>query len=130
MKSVISHVGIHCADLDASALFYDAVLATLGSRRVVELGFGIGYGENMPDFWIYEYPEDWPRTMPNRQVHLAFGATDAAGVRAFHNAAVNTGAQSIHAPRLWPEYHELYYGAFVLDPDGNNVEAVCHTGNS
>ena len=64
---------------------------------------------------------------PVREVHLAFAAADRAAVDAFHAAAVAAGAESLHAPRLWPAYHESYYGAFVRDPDGNNIEAVCHT---
>ena len=64
---------------------------------------------------------------PNREMHVAFVAPDAEHVRAFHAAAMEQGAESLHEPRLWPEYHEHYYGAFVRDPDGNNVEAVCHT---
>ena len=59
-------------------------------------------------------------------MHLAFQAADADHVRAFHTAATEFGAETLHAPRLWFEYHERYYGAFVRDPDGNNVEAVCH----
>ena len=62
----------------------------------------------------------------NREVHIAFVAPDRAAVRAFFAAAVATGAQVLHEPRVWPEYHPDYYGAFVRDPDGNNVEAVCH----
>ena len=58
--------------------------------------------------------------------HIAFVAPDRAAVRAFHQAALDVGAEELHAPRIWPEYHETYYGAFVRDPDGNNVEAVCH----
>ena len=64
---------------------------------------------------------------PNREVHIAFTAPSAEVVRQWHDAAVEAGAESLHAPRLWPEYHEGYFGAFVRDPDGNNVEAVCHT---
>ena len=63
---------------------------------------------------------------PNREVHIAFEADDRASVRAFFEAAVNRGAEVLHEPRVWPEYHPDYYGAFVRDPDGNNVEAVCH----
>ncbi|MFC6085779.1 VOC family protein [Sphaerisporangium aureirubrum] len=61
-----------------------------------------------------------------RESHIAFSAQDRASVRAFFDAAVATGAAVLHEPRLWPEYHPGYYGAFVRDPDGNNVEAVCH----
>ena len=60
-------------------------------------------------------------------MHLAFAADGRAAVDAFHAAAVAAGAESLHAPRLWPQYHASYYGAFVRDPDGNNIEAVCHT---
>ena len=63
---------------------------------------------------------------PNRETHFAFVAADEDAVRAFHDAAVELGAESLHSPRLWPEYHAGYFGAFVRDPDGNNVEAVCH----
>ena len=61
-----------------------------------------------------------------RESHIAFTAPDRAGVRAFFQAATALGADMLHEPRLWPEYHPDYYGAFVRDPDGNNVEAVCH----
>lgn len=63
---------------------------------------------------------------PNREVHVAFSAADINQVQAFYDTAVGQGAESLHAPRLWPEYHPGYFGAFVRDPDGNNVEAVCH----
>ena len=63
---------------------------------------------------------------PAREIHIAFSARDRAGVRAFFDAAVSHGAEVLHEPREWPEYHDAYYGAFVRDPDGNNVEAVCH----
>ncbi len=63
---------------------------------------------------------------PNRENHIAFAAADEDAVRAFHQAALRQGAESLHEPRLWPEYHPGYFGAFVRDPDGNNVEAVYH----
>jgi catechol 2,3-dioxygenase-like lactoylglutathione lyase family enzyme len=62
-----------------------------------------------------------------RETHLAFTAASREAVRAFFAAATGAGAEVLHEPRLWPEYHASYYGAFVRDPDGNNVEAVCHT---
>jgi catechol 2,3-dioxygenase-like lactoylglutathione lyase family enzyme len=73
-----------------------------------------------PSFWLA------PLTTgePNRQVHIAFQAPDRVAVHAFFEAAVSA---VLHHPRVWPEYHPTYYGAFVRDPDGNNVEAVCHT---
>ena len=121
---MIDHLGINCRDLAASAAFYDTVLGVLGHTRVMDYGVAIGYGrEGEPDFWIAR----WEGTEPNREIHVAFTAPDAETVRDFHAAALRHGAEELHAPRVWPEYHPGYYGAFVRDPDGNNVEAVCHT---
>ena len=104
--------------------FYDAVLAPLGGGRVMDFGEVVGYGlAGKPEFWIGPLVSG----EPNRENHLAFTAQDRAGVRAFFDAAVSLGAPVLHEPRAWPEYHEGYYGAFVRDPDGNNVEAVCHS---
>jgi catechol 2,3-dioxygenase-like lactoylglutathione lyase family enzyme len=120
---MIDHLGINCEDIDAAKRFYDTVLGVLGHGRIMEYGDFVGYGsDGKPDFWIGRY-ENMP---PQREVHIAFEAPDAATVRAFHEAAVGLGAEVLHEPRMWPEYHECYYGAFVRDPDGNNVEAVCH----
>ncbi len=120
---MIDHVSIQCADPAASASFYDAVLAPLGGTRVMDFGPVVGYGiPPKPDFWI------GPQQTGDgfRESHLAFTAPDRAAVRAFFAAAVGAGAEVLHEPRVWPEYHPNYYGAFVRDPDGNNVEAVCH----
>jgi catechol 2,3-dioxygenase-like lactoylglutathione lyase family enzyme len=124
---VLDHLSIQCADLAASARFYDAVLAPLGFARVMQHDQATGYGrDRRPWFWL------GPLTTgePNREVHIAFQAADRDAVRAFFDAAVGTGAVVLHEPRVWPEYHPAYYGAFVRDPDGNNVEAVCHTRQS
>ncbi|HEX4867118.1 MAG TPA: VOC family protein [Acidimicrobiales bacterium] len=121
---MLDHLSIQCADASASAAFYDRVLATIGGQRIMELGQIIGYGvPPMPNFWI------GPLTTGEgfRESHIAFTAPDRAAVRAFFEAATEMGAEVLHEPRLWPEYHPSYYGAFVRDPDGNNVEAVCHT---
>jgi catechol 2,3-dioxygenase-like lactoylglutathione lyase family enzyme len=123
MGSMLDHVSIQCADVAASASFYDAVLAPLGAQRVLDFGEVIGYGVPLsPDFWI------GPQSTGDgfRESHIAFSAPDRASVRAFFEAATASGAEALHPPRLWPEYHDNYYGAFVRDPDGNNVEAVCH----
>ncbi|MEV4479099.1 VOC family protein [Micromonospora coxensis] len=120
---MLDHLGIQSRDIPASSAFYDTVLATLGARRMMEFGDVIGYGVESPDFWIS------PVTSPGNgyETHVAFTAPDRAAVQAFHDAAVEAGAEVLHAPRVWPEYHPTYFGAFVRDPDGNNVEAVCHT---
>ncbi len=119
---MIDHVSIQVRDVGASAAFYDAVLAPLGGGRQMDFGDVIGYGVSRPVFWLG--PTETPGEA--REVHLAFTATDRATVRAFFEAAVAQGAEVLHEPRVWPEYHESYFGAFVRDPDGNNVEAVCH----
>lgn len=124
---MIDHLGINCADLARSATFYDAVLGVLGHQRLLDYDVAIGYGTDKPDFWIGRQPEEGPASGPNREIHLAFTASSADEVRAFFAAAVEHGAEVLHEPRHWPEYHDHYYGAFVRDPDGNNLEAVCHT---
>ena len=124
---MIDHLGINCADLPAASAFYDKVLATLGYSRILDFGVALGYGTDKPDFWLGAQPAEGPASGPNREIHVAFSATDAAAVRAFFEAAQEQGAEVLHPPRFWPEYHEHYYGAFVRDLDGNNVEAVCHT---
>ena len=120
---MLDHVGMQSADIAASAAFYDAVLAPLGGARIMDFGEAIGYGvPPHPDFWISRQATG----EGFRESHLAFTAADRATVRAFFDAAVAAGAEVLHEPRLWPEYHANYYGAFVRDPDGNNVEAVSH----
>jgi catechol 2,3-dioxygenase-like lactoylglutathione lyase family enzyme len=120
---MLDHVGFQCADLAASAAFYDAVLAPLGGRRLMDFQVALGYGAgDHADFWIGALNEG----DGFRESHIAFGAADRAAVDAFFQAAVGAGAEVLHEPGLHPEYHDSYYGAFVRDPDGNNVEAVCH----
>jgi catechol 2,3-dioxygenase-like lactoylglutathione lyase family enzyme len=120
---VLDHLSIQCADVATSAAFYDAILEPLGGVRVMDFGEVIGYGvAPTPDFWI----GPWSTGAGFRESHVAFGAPDRGAVRAFFAAAVAAGADVLHEPRVWPEYHPNYYGAFVRDPDGNNVEAVCH----
>jgi catechol 2,3-dioxygenase-like lactoylglutathione lyase family enzyme len=120
---MIDHFGINCADYSKSCEFYDAVLSVLGHTRLMDVGRAIGYGSNgKPDFWI----EDGADRTVGAPTHFAFTAAGQDAVRAFHDTAVGLGAESLHAPRTWPEYHPGYFAAFVRDPDGNNVEAVFH----
>jgi catechol 2,3-dioxygenase-like lactoylglutathione lyase family enzyme len=121
---MLDHLGIQCADLQTRAAFYDAVLEPLGGRRLMDFGVAMGYGVgDKPDFWLgaFDSGEGF------RESHIAFAAPDRDAVRAFFDIAVAAGASVLHEPRVWPEYHPDYYGAFVRDPDGNNVEAVCHS---
>jgi catechol 2,3-dioxygenase-like lactoylglutathione lyase family enzyme len=120
---MIDHLSLQCGDVAASAAFYDAVLAPIGGSRAMDFGEVVGYGSaGRPEFWI----GPWQTGEGFRESHIAFIAADRAGVRAFFDAAAATGAEVLHEPRVWPEYHENYYAAFVRDPDGNNVEAVSH----
>jgi catechol 2,3-dioxygenase-like lactoylglutathione lyase family enzyme len=123
---VIDHFGINCADWERSKAFYDKVLGVLGYTRQMDFQVAIGYGrDGKPDFWIADMSAG-EAAGPNRETHFAFQAADTDAVQAFYDAALQTGAEALHAPRLWPEYHPGYFGAFVRDPDGNNVEAVFH----
>ena len=95
------------------------VLVVLGP----DPGFVQHFGTGKPDFWLSPLAEDEGIF----EAHIAFSAADRATVDAFFAAAVAAGAEVLHEPRVWPEYHPNYYGAFVRDPDGHNVEAVCHS---
>ncbi len=121
-RVVVDHVTVVASDLPASQRFYDAALAPLGFTRLFDLPDATGYGgdDGKPDFWIITGD---PVTTG---VHVAFVATSRQHVDAFHAAAVAAGATSRHEPNEWPIYHPGYYGAFVNDPDGNNIEAVHH----
>lgn len=119
---MLDHLGIQCADIPAAASFYDTVLAPLGAKRIMQFGDVIGFGiPPKPDFWIS--PDEGTGF---RESHICFAAPDRATVDQFLEAAKSVGAEVLHEARLWPEYHDNYYGAFVRDPDGNNVEACCH----
>jgi catechol 2,3-dioxygenase-like lactoylglutathione lyase family enzyme len=124
---VIDHVSIPVADLARAAAFYDAVLATLGLRRRKERPGAIGYGDDAhpaPIFWLLaRAPEGGAK--PGTGLHVSFMASDRASVDTFHAAALRAGAKDAGAPGLRPGYTMPFYGAFVLDPDGFKVEAVC-----
>ena len=123
---MIDHLGINCPDWESAKEFYDGVLGVLGYTRQMDFPVAVGYGrDGKPDFWIADMSAG-EAAGPNREVHVAFQAADEAAVRRFYDTALGLGAESLHAPRLWPEYHPGYFGAFVRDPDGNNVEAVFH----
>jgi catechol 2,3-dioxygenase-like lactoylglutathione lyase family enzyme len=120
---MLDHLAIQCANVDASAAFYDAVLDPLNGQRLVEFGDVIGFGsDSRPTFWLG--PHNTGEGF--RESHIAFIAPSRAAVRAFFAAATGTGAAVLYEPKVWPEYHPDYFAAFVRDPDGNNVEAVCH----
>jgi catechol 2,3-dioxygenase-like lactoylglutathione lyase family enzyme len=128
---MLDHLTIGVGDMDASVAFYDAALAPLGLKRLVEFvdtEFGeggprvIGYGAERPFFWIVG------AECTSGKMHVAFQAKDRAAVEAFHAAALKAGGTDNGTPGLRAHYHPGYFGAFALDPNGFNVEAVFHGG--
>jgi catechol 2,3-dioxygenase-like lactoylglutathione lyase family enzyme len=120
---MLDHLGLDVTDYDCSKAFYAKALAPLGIALIMEPIPGVGgFGtEDKPYFWIGN------RGRPAQTgVHVAFAAVSREQVQAFHAAAIDAGAQDNGGPGVREIYHPDYYGAFVLDPDGNNVEAVCH----
>ena len=118
---MLDHVGLHVANYERSKRFFESALAPLGYTVIMEFGgaaAGLG-AKGKPDFWISP-------GRPSAPLHVAFLSPDRATVDAFHQAALAAGGRDNGAPGLRPEYHPTYYGAFVHDPDGNNVEVVCH----
>jgi catechol 2,3-dioxygenase-like lactoylglutathione lyase family enzyme len=120
---MIDHVGVNVSDYERSRDFYEKALAPLGYALLMEPRPGIGgFGrEGKPDLWISSERE--PTT---ENVHVALAAADRATVDAFHAAALEAGGTDNGEPGVREIYHPTYYGAYVFDPDGNNVEVVCH----
>lgn len=119
---MLDHVTIGVSRMEASKQFYDRALAPLGIKRLFEVGdLYAGYGtDKRPFFWI------GARDAVLSGAHIAFTAPDRATVDAFHAAALAAGGRDNGAPGPRPHYHANYYGGFILDPDGHNIEAVCH----
>lgn len=120
---MLDHFGVGVADYDRAKTFYTTVLAPLGAELMIEIpqaqvaGFG---RDGKPDFWISA------KTEPQSSLHIAIAARNRGEVDAFYAAALGAGARDNGAPGLRPDYHPNYYGAFVIDPEGHNFEAVCH----
>ncbi len=122
MTPGLDHVGLDVSDYAASKAFYEKALAPLGMSMLMEPVPNVGgFGADFPFFWIAQRDRG-----PDSGVHVAFRVEDRATVDAFHDAAVAAGGTDNGGPGVRELYHPEYYGAFVLDPDGNNVEAVCH----
>jgi catechol 2,3-dioxygenase-like lactoylglutathione lyase family enzyme len=122
VKFVIDHTNVNVSNFEKSKIFYTNVLAPLGYELLHEFdgsvaGFGI---DGKPDFWIGKGDVNTPR------IHIAFRAETREMVQAFYGVALEKGGRDNGAPGLRTHYHPDYYGAFVLDPDGHNIEAVCH----
>ena len=118
---MIDHTGVAVSDIAKSKAFYRAALAPLGYAMLMEFEEAAGFGvAPKPDFWIGE-------GAPGKSgVHVAFRADTRAQVDAFHKAAIAAGGRDNGPPGLRPHYHANYYGAFAFEPDGHNIEAVCH----
>lgn len=125
---MLDHVGIPVSDFSRARAFYLSVLKPLGYDLVLEVSSEETGGQSHAGFGSKGRPQFWIGTgKPIRgRVHFAFSAKNRDAVRAFHAAALKAGGRDNGEPGLRPHYHENYYGAFVLDPDGHNIEAVCH----
>ena len=124
---MLDHVAIQAADVDAAARFYLSAFASLGMHELMRfpidkgLVVGLAFPDGAPCFWLGPLIDQG-----QREVHIAFSAPARDVVDQVHRDALAIGAEILHAPREWPEYHPGYYGVFIRDLDGNNVEAVCH----
>jgi catechol 2,3-dioxygenase-like lactoylglutathione lyase family enzyme len=124
---MLDHIGLQVQDVEASVDFYVRTFAAIGLREAMRFPYagsmmvGLSGPDGTPFFWLS--PSTGTET---RELHIAFGAPDRAAVDAVHEAAVAAGVEVLHAPREWPEYHPGYYGVFLRDLDGHNVEAVHH----
>ncbi len=121
--SVLSHVSLGTNDYARAKPFYDAVLATLQIKCVMDFPGGAGYGRAFPEFWI-QAPHDGGRASVGNGVHVSFLANSREEVDAFHAAALRLGGKDDGAPGFRPDYDAKYYAAFVRDLDGNKIEAM------
>ena len=124
---MIDHTGIAVSNFETAKAFYDKAMAPLGASLLLTVpkeytgGANVaGYGRDRPVFWVTDGKQ------PKDTQHIAFSARNRAEVDAFYSAAIAAGGRDNGGPGPRPHYHEHYYGAFVFDPDGNNIEAVCH----
>jgi len=125
---MIDHVSLGVSDLDRAARFYETALAPLGLARLVSRPATVGFGKNYPEFWINLRP-GMTKVAPESGAHVCLRARTTEEVDAFHAAVLNAGGRSDGAPGLRPHDRVSYYAAFVLDPDGNRIEAVTFPGN-
>ena len=122
-ESVISHVSLGTNDYPKAKAFYDAVLATLQVRCVMDFEGGAGYGRKFPEFWI-QLPHDGGKANVGNGVHISFLANSVEEVKAFHATALKLGGKDDGPPGYRKEYSDDYYAAFVRDLDGNKIEAM------
>ena len=121
--SILSHVSLGTNDFERAARFYDAVLPTLGCKRIMEHPQAVAYGKIYPEFWIGT-PLNGEQASAGNGIHVSFVAESKQQVDAFHRAAVAAGGVDDGAPGPRPEYGAPYYGCFIKDPDGHKIEAT------
>ena len=120
---MLNHFSLSVRDFKKSVAFYTEILATIGIKPLFTIeNEVVGFGIDRPMFWIGASDATHP---VSANVHVAFSCSSRLDVDAWYNTAMTAGAKDNGAPGLRPQYHENYYGAFVIDPDGNNIEAVC-----
>jgi catechol 2,3-dioxygenase-like lactoylglutathione lyase family enzyme len=127
---MLDHIGIRTSHYAAASSFYQAVMAAMGGGQKMSVPLEytggkhvVGFGRDMPVFWLTEVDTGTANQSPQ---HIAFSARNRAEVDAFYRAAMAAGGRDNGGPGLRPDYHPDYYAAFAFDPDGNNIEAVCH----
>ena len=122
---MFDHLSVQCDDVDASRRFYETVLTPLGIGVSMEFGdvLGLSGQDGVPKFWLGKTTTGGAQ----REIHLAFTAPNRASVDTVYRAVRELGAEILHEPREWPEYHAGYYAVFMRDPDSNNVEVVSHS---
>ena len=128
---MIDHLSLPVSDYESGRAFYDACLGALGYKKLMDLdlgaeGMAAGYGKDRPAFWIGTPPEASPASIATQGQHIALAAPDRAAVAAFHAQGLAAGGRDDGAPGLRLHYHGHYYAAFLVDPDGHRIEAVCH----
>jgi catechol 2,3-dioxygenase-like lactoylglutathione lyase family enzyme len=128
--STLDHLTCPVSNYARSKAFYEKALAPLGMKVLMEFGTSCGIGRDpKPDFWIGQGPASFQKPEHLRlitPIHIAFAARNRAEVDAFYKAAIGAGGKDFGGPGIRADYHPNYYGAFVLDPDGHNIEAVFH----
>jgi len=121
---MLHHVSVGVADVTRAAKFYDPVMAALGYKRVMEfMPYAVAYGEGAPSFWV-QLPHNQQAPHPGNGNHIGFAARTKNAVHKFHTAALSNGGLDNGAPGPRPDYGPDYYGAFVIDLDGNKIEAT------
>ena len=129
MDPIIDHVGLNVTNYGRSKAFYTQALAPLGITLLLEFGPAAGFGRDKPELWLAGTKSDFQSEAQVEvitPIHVSLRARSQAEVNAFHVAALAAGGRDNGAPGIRAHYHPGYYGAFVLDPDGHNIEAVFH----